>query len=103
VRIFDSDDVHDMDEGFHSEQCDEKPDGVSHCCLRLDNFRTRQLDRTSVAGLKAGDNWAHLPHEIVEGEYRSCDVEWRIERVCEIIQEGVCGARMENRRALLVA
>ena len=53
--------------------------------------------------MKSGDNWAHLPHKIVEGEYRSCDVEWRVERVRKVIQEGICSARVKNGCALLVA
>ena len=36
--------------------------------------------------LKTGDIWMHLPHEIVEGECRSCNVEQCVERVRKVIQ-----------------
>ena len=53
--------------------------------------------------MRVGDNWAYLPHEIIEGDYRSCDVEWRVERIRKVIQEGIRRAWVKNGWALLVA
>ena len=45
----------------------------------------------------------HLPHEIVKGECRSCDVEQCVERVRKVIQEGIRRMRVEHYCTLLVA
>jgi len=72
--VLDRDDVHDMDERFHRDQ-------------------RENLNRVSP---KARGPLGETTHEIVEGEYRPCDVERRMERVCKkmMIQESVSRALM---------
>ena len=46
--ILDRNDVHDMDQRFHREQRDTKPNRVSHRRPRRDVFWVRKLDRKSL-------------------------------------------------------
>ena len=63
-------------------------------------IKSEDISDIDLNGWKVSTN---LPHEIVEGKYRPRDVERRVERICKIIPEGICSARVEDSRALLVA
>jgi hypothetical protein len=66
------------------------------------NEKERQAPSTSCMSKKNEMTLAHLLHKVIEGDYRSRDVERRIECVRKIDLKAVRGTWMKHGGALLV-
>jgi hypothetical protein len=66
------------------------------------NVKERQAPSTPCMTTKNEMPLAHLLHNVIEGDYRSRDVERGIECVGKIDLKGVRGTRMKHGGALLV-
>ena len=56
----------------------------------------------SLRGMKRGEKTNYLPHEIVECDDRTGDIQRGVEDVCEVICKGISLQRMRVARPLLV-
>jgi hypothetical protein len=74
---------------LHGEEADDKAESIGFECRGGGRDRATELRGVVSRQASVETEQTHLPDEIVERHNRTRDVEWCVERVCEIWLEGV--------------
>ena len=102
--VFDGHHIHIVEDELHRQQAREKADGVRGHRIPRQDIPTVHLKKRSGSlwGMKCGEKADHLPHEIVECDDRTGDIQRGVEDVCEVICKGINLQRMRAARPLFV-
>lgn len=86
--IFDRNDVHEMQDGFHGEETRDESKCIGELLAKSYRDGFSYLPSASPRIAKRSDQ-AYLPDEVVKGDYWSCDVQRRIQAISDEVGEGV--------------